>query len=361
MTTRVDQVIAHKVGEIRTLPYAKSIVSEDVIERNFGYKIIRHQVAQGKRSTIYKCESVKHADAFCVVKPYKLGRDRIKQNLREETCQIMRFVSGKCAQLISTYDLFYTNEKIYLMCDWSSKGEVLTALRTNSLKINEEMLRNWAIDIMNALMFLHNNAICHRNIAPGSLLLTSENRVKIGTLSDAAVYCKQDGSVIKFKWPNFSRKNNWNQGPEVATKKPYEGRKADVWSVGATVFWFITRSYPINYFKGNKPKQLEERLTLLRKVTHRCQSFCAKLLALDPNQRPTLTQAMELEWITTLPSGARGAPKTPEISTDQEKVDTGEATGPDDSAAASPEVGPGGPEESVSRSTKDGRADNGAE
>lgn len=339
MPNKIDQVIAHKCNEIKALPYARSIVSEDVIERNFGYKIIRHQVAAGKRSTIFKSESIKHAGSYCLVKPYKMGRDKIKQSLREDTCQIMRFVSGKCAQLISTYDIFYTNEKIYLMCDWSEKGEILSAMRHSSIKLNEEMLRNWTLDILAAIQFLHNNAICHRNVAPSCLLLTSENRCKIGSLSDAAIYCKPDGSLIKFKWTNFSRRNNWNQGPEVATRKPYDGRRADMWSLGATIFWFIVRAYPINYFKGNKPKQLEDRLSSMRKVTHRCQKFVRALLVMDPAQRPTPAAAMELEWITMSPSGAKGAtPRTPERSTEltNEKTETGEATGPDETATTAP-------------------------
>ena len=257
---QVDQTIAHKCSEIKLMPYAKSIVSEDVIERNFGYKIIRQQVSHGRNSLIFKCESVKYPDSYCVIKPYRLGRDKVKASLKEETCQIMRFVSAKCAQLVSVYDIYYTNDKIYIMCDWTQKGEVLSCMRRKVIKLTEEMLRNWTIDILNAINFMHNNAICHRNIAPSCLLLTNDNRVKIGTLSDAVVYCKPDGTLVKQRWVKFSRTANWNQAPEVAKGKLYDPRRADVWSIGATVYWFVVCTYPIDYRSNSRmTKQLEHR------------------------------------------------------------------------------------------------------
>lgn len=295
----VDPVIASKVDQIRAQPYATSIVAEDVIERNFGYKIIRQQVSTGRNSMIYKCESVRYPDSYCLVKPYKLGKDKIKTVLREETCQIMRFVTAKCPQVISTYDLFYTNEKIYLMCDWSQKGEVLSCMKAKSIRLTEELLHRWTIDILNAVQFLHSNAICHRNIAPNSLLLTSNDRVKIGTLSDACIYCKSDGTLLKQKWSAFSRDTNWNQAPEVAKLKPFDPRRADIWSIGATIYWFICRTYPIDYRSNQRmTKQMDYRMSFLRRVSKKCQAFVKRLLTFQPPLRPTIEQTLELEWIS---------------------------------------------------------------
>ena len=336
--TLVDSSIANHVNEIKAQPYAKPIVSEDGIERNFGYKIIRQQVATGRNSVIFKCESAKRPNIYCLVKSYRLGKEKIKASFKEETCQILRYVAGKCQTLISTYDMYYTNDKIYLMCDWSAKGEVLACMRAKSVRLTEEMLQNWTIDILSAVTFLHNNAICHRNIAPSCLLLTAENRVKIGTLSDAVIYCKFDGTLIKQKWPKFSRNANWNQAPEVAKGKLYDPRRADIWSIGATVYWFIVRNYPIDYRSSSRlTKQLENRLSIMRKVSNRCMEFVKRMLTFQPSQRPTIHKANELEWVAGGVSGratkadsASGA-AAPEIATGG--ADTGEATGPDESPA----------------------------
>jgi len=301
----VDTSIASKVEQIKALPYATSIVSEDVIERNFGYKIIRQQVSSGRNSMIYKCESVRRPDSFCLIKPYKQGKEKIKQTIHEETCQIMRYVTGKSPLIISTYDIFYTNEKIYVMCDWSQKGEVLSCLKAKTVRLTENVVQLWAVDILNAIQFLHNNAICHRNVAPSCLLLTNENRVKIGTMSDACIYCKPDGTVVKQKWTKFSRDVNWNQPPEVAKLKPFDMRRAEIWSIGATVFWFICRLYPIDYRSSQRlTKQLDYRMSFMKRVSRKCQSFVKQMLTFQPGQRPTLQQALEMEWITGTASPA---------------------------------------------------------
>lgn len=341
MANTVDATIASKVQEIKSQPYAKYVYSEDVIERNFGYKIVRQQISSGRHSVIYKCESLKRQDLYCLVKAYRLGKDKIKSSLHEETVQIMRFVSWKCPQILSTADAFYTNEKIYLMCDWSPKGEVLPNLRSGTLRLNEEMLRNWTLDILNAVNFLHGNAICHRNIAPNCLLLTPEMRIKIGSLSDAVVYCKPDGTLIKQKWSKFSRSANWNQGPEVAKNKLYDPRRSDVWSIGATIYWFITKSYPIDYRKSTKmTKQLEHRMKLMHKVSEKCMNFVKRMLTFQPHDRPTMAQAMQLEWISTVPTSptlkkerstsVKAETTAVEISTPERQEDPGEAAGPEE-------------------------------
>lgn len=257
----------------------------------------------------------------------------------------MQYVSGKCAQLVSTMDIFYTNEKIYLMCDWSAKGEVLVNLKAHSIRLNERMLRDWAQDMLSAIDFLHKNAVCHRNISPGALLLTADNRIKIGNLGDAVVYCKPDGGIIKQTWPRFSRSANWNQGPEVAKGRPYDPRKADIWCVGATVYWFITRSHPIDYSSNTKmTKQLEHKLEYMRKVSEKCQAFVKKLLQYQPHSRPFAVQALQLEWLS---AGLPASP-TPVKETDLvvAEKDPGETQGPEDNGAAEQRR-----EGSVSRST----------
>lgn len=333
----VDSTIASHVAEIKALPYAKHITAEDVIERNFGYKIIRQQVSAGRNSVIYRCESSRRSDVYCVVKAYKYGKDRVRLSLKEETCQIMRYVSGKISQIISTYDVFYTNEKIYLMCDWTSRGDVLTNMRMRAIRLNEHILHTWAIDLFNAINFLHSNAICHRNLAPSCLLLTNDSHVRIGSLGDACIYTKPDGTLIKQKWARFSRLTNWNQPPEVAKGKQYDPRRADIWSAGATLYWFITRNHPIDYRSSSKmTKQLDLRLSIMRKVSNKCQDFVKRMLTFQPAHRPTIQQALEMEWLggaggTSHPADQHeSAGATAEITVSEKAADPGEATGPEE-------------------------------
>lgn len=329
----IDGSIAAKVKEIRAQPYAKAIVSEDSIERNFGYKIIRQQISAGKNSIIYRCEKFNSPETHCIIKSYPTGKARIKQALREETCQIMRYLNGKCVHLISVFDIFYTNEKIYLMCDWSAKGELVSNIRRKTIRLNEDLLRVWAQDLMTAVNFLHSNAICHRNISPGVLLLTQDDRVKIGSLVDAVVYCEPDGTLIRQKWPKFSRSSNWNQAPEVAKGRTYDPRRADVWSLGATIFWIATGTHPINYRSANKlTKQLDRNIGIMRKVSSNCQKFLKYVLNFQPTSRPTVGQAMQHEWVTgvSVPETSRKQQEPEEIVVSEKAQDTVDTTGPDE-------------------------------
>lgn len=339
--TGVDPSIGAKVAEIKAQPYAKFVTSEEVIQRNFGFKIIRQQVSRGVNSMIYRCEAPKFDELYCVVKAYQLGKDKVRSSFKEETCQIMRYVSNKCAQLAAIYDIFYTNDKIYIFCDWSAKGDVISAIKNRVVRLNETMLKIWAHDILSAVQFLHSNGIAHRNVAPACLLLTNEHRVKLTCLSDATIYCKPDGTVIKHKWAKFSRTRNWNQAPEVALNKEYDTRRADVWSVGATIYWFIKRVHPIDYgSKSKMTRQLHEKLSIIKgKVSTKCQTWLKKMLAFQPSERPSIAQAIDSPWLggTGASTSARQEAKEPTLMPEKgEATATGEASGPEDAPVEAP-------------------------
>lgn len=327
----IDPAIAAKVKDIKSQSYAKSIVAEDVIERNFGYKIIRQQIFSGKNTIVYKCQKYGHSDTYCLIKTIQNGKDKIKMALREETCQIMRYVSGKCAQIVSTYDIYYTNQKLYIMCDWAAKNDVVTNIYKRNVHLNEHLLRIWTIDIMNAINFLHSNGICHRNIAPSNLLLTHDDHIKLGILNEAVIYTQPDGTLIKQKWPKFSRSNNWNQAPEVAKGKLYDPRRADIWSFGATIFWIATGFHPLNYHSTSKmTKQLERNFGMIRKISQHGIDFIKSVLTYQPPSRPTIAQVMQLDWVAETRTPDKIDKEAEEILPDKHQ-ETYETTGPEES------------------------------
>ena len=69
---------------------------------------------------------------------------------------------------------------------------------------------------------------------------------------------------------------------------------------------------------------------MMIKVSNKCQTFVRKLLSFQPSQRPTLDKALAMEWITQIesPKEISKMPAEPEIT--GEKVETGEAAGPEE-------------------------------
>lgn len=90
-----------------------------------------------------------------------------------------------------------------------------------------------------ALVYLHENKVMHRNIRCSNILITKEGEIKI---SDFGLTCKVNGTLDKTKTNIGSP--SW-MAPEVVTcgDEGY-GNRADVWALGITTIEMVDGKAP---------------------------------------------------------------------------------------------------------------------
>lgn len=85
-------------------------------------------------------------------------------------------------------------------------------------------------DAAQAASVLHQHGVFHRDIKPGNLLLTQGDRALLG---DFGLSRSLDGSLSAAGSVGFA-------APEVLADKVTDGRRVDVYSLGATLAWLVT-------------------------------------------------------------------------------------------------------------------------
>jgi serine/threonine-protein kinase len=177
-------------------------------------------------------------------------------------------------------------------------------------------------DVARALAFAHANGVVHRDIKPGNILLASGS----ATVTDFGV-AKALSSALRSGTHDprvtdtgVSLGTLLYMAPEQAANDPHIDGRADIYSLGITIYEMLAGSPP---FAGMGPREMltarlsqqAPRLSSIRKdIPSRLEELILKCLQADPEKRPK-DAAEVVEWLESADvlSGQSGAIKIGEL------------------------------------------------
>ena len=167
----------------------------------------------------------------------------------------------------------------------------------------------WGRQTAAGLQAAHNRHLIHRDLKPSNLLLTTDRRIKI---VDFGLARRLSSSLTRTKTLLGSLDF---MAPEQCLDPTSVGPAADVFGLGASLFWILTGQLPL-------PRQpsLSEMMTALTTsqprrvrnfrpdVPRELDALIDRMLARDPAQRPSALEAMtELAAFSRLPDDPPGS------------------------------------------------------
>lgn len=108
-----------------------------------------------------------------------------------------------------------------------------------SRSLPEARVREIAIDLLNALFYLHKNRILHRDIKPQNVLVDSNGRVKLCDFGFARNLSMNTHVLTSIKGTPLY------MAPELIEEKPYD-HAADIWSVGCILYELLVGFPPFS-------------------------------------------------------------------------------------------------------------------
>lgn len=161
---------------------------------------------------------------------------------------------------------------------------------------------------MDGVQYCHENGVCHRDLKPENLLLDENGDLKISDFGLSALYegGGPDGAEnsrasllhTTCGTPNYV-------APEVLADKGYDGRAADVWSIGVILYVLLA---------GFLPFDEPTMSALFRKIqkaefsypswfTPRVKALLNRILVPDPETRITLNDIAADDWVLNADGG----------------------------------------------------------
>jgi len=224
------------------------------------------------------------------------------RNLKEEEINALKnevYILNEVEHpnVVKLYESYVTNDKIYMVQDLLSGGELFDRIIEQTFFTEKEAAKVVA-QIADALKYLHKKDIVHRDLKPENLLLTDkteEYKVKIIDFGLA----KKSSEMMSMPCgtPGYV-------APEILKRRKYH-KEVDIWSLGV-ITYILLCGFPPFHDDGNNLKNLYKQIRAgkysfpdkyWKNISKEAKKLISHMLKVKPRTRYTAEQVLSDKWI----------------------------------------------------------------
>lgn len=222
-----------------------------------------------------------------VVSRVRLVQER-NMNRFEQEIRILQSLHHP--NIVHVEEIVYIEDYICIIMEYCEKGEIFNHIVQNGAFSEKDCIQIFK-KIVEAVKYIHDHNIAHRDLKPENILLTDDNEPKLADFG----LCHMTDPNILLKTPCGSP---FYAPPEILNSQPYDGKKADMWSLGIVLFTMATGSLPWTQLSQTHLfKQIREAdITIPTSLSISCQNLLKKLLVQDPSKRPTCEEVLQSQF-----------------------------------------------------------------
>ena len=203
------------------------------------YKIIEN-IGFGAHGFVYKAIK-KDQNKLLVIKQIPLCKKEKNVNIDEAKNEAIILKQLDCNYIVKYYESFEEDNNYFIVMEYCEKGDLgsyLSKLKKNNIRLTENEIWKFFIEISLGLTYIHNKKILHRDLKSKNIFLNKELDVKIGDLGIAKILQDTNHAHTFIGTPFYL-------SPEICEEKPYN-EKSDVWALGCVLYELITFKHPYN-------------------------------------------------------------------------------------------------------------------
>ncbi|KAG2716686.1 hypothetical protein I3843_03G141000 [Carya illinoinensis] len=212
--------------------------------------------------------------------------------------EIVNHRSLKHPNIIRFKEVQITPTHLAIVMEYAAGGELFDRI-CNAGRFSEDEARYFFQQLISGVSYCHSMEICHRDLKLENTLLddSSAPRLKICDFgySKSSVLHSQPKSTVGT--PAYI-------APEVLSKKEYDGKIADVWSCGVTLYVMLVGSYPFEDPEdpSNFRKTLQRILSVhysipeYIRISTECRHLLSRIFVANPEKRITIPEIKKHPW-----------------------------------------------------------------
>ncbi|XP_038706824.1 serine/threonine-protein kinase SRK2I-like [Tripterygium wilfordii] len=221
--------------------------------------------------------------------------DRIDENVRRE---IINHRSLRHPNIVRFKEVILTPTHLAIVMEYASGGELFERI-SNAGHFSENETRFFFQQLISGVSYCHAMQVCHRDLKLENTLLDGSPapRLKICDFG----YSK---SSLLHSQPKSTVGTPAYIAPEVLLRQEYDGKTADVWSCGVTLYVMLVGSYPFE--DPDEPRDF--RRTIQRvlsvqysipdgiQISEECRQLISRIFVADPAARITMPEIKNHPW-----------------------------------------------------------------
>ncbi|KAK8481587.1 hypothetical protein V6N13_009274 [Hibiscus sabdariffa] len=212
--------------------------------------------------------------------------------------EIMNHRSLNHPNIIKFKEVLLTPTHLAIVMEYAAGGELFERI-CNAGRFSEDEARFFFQQLISGVSYCHAMQICHRDLKLENTLLDGSTtpRLKICDFgySKSSVFHSQPKSTVGT--PAYI-------APEVLSKKEYDGKIADVWSCGVTLYVMLVGAYPFE--DPEDPRNFRKTIQRILSVHYSipdyvrlskdCKHLLSRIFVADPEKRITIPEIKQHPW-----------------------------------------------------------------
>lgn len=278
----------HKTETVTYRPTYRAVLAKKGL-------LVRHTLGSGSYSKVKFALCLENYTfskaAVKIIDRNKAPRDFQTRFLPRELSIWPRMIHKNIARM---HEMFEDNFRVYMVLEFAENGDVLRFIQKSGA-IKGHLARIWIRQVCDAVRYLHNQDITHRDLKLENLLLDTAFNIKLCDFGFVKSHSMKELSKTYCGSKSYA-------SPEILRGEPYDPKKADVWAVGVILYIFITGKMPFDESKGNQGV-LEEQKRLnfpwqkFKYVTQDIKSLILSLFQGNYSDRPDINDILENDWV----------------------------------------------------------------
>lgn len=222
----------------------------------------------------------------CLTKKSALGEDADSSFAVDERSEelICHARLGAHPNIVNLIHSFETEAHIYIVLEFCSRGDMYEAIRTGTGPLETEHVRQFMLQLVDAVAYLHSKGMYHRDIKPENIFLTASGEMKLGDFGLATSESwSYEATVGSDRYMSPEQYDSAGAG--------YSPEKADIWAIGICLLNILFSRNPFTTPTESDPlfldfsRDKQSLFDVFPNMSQDTYEVIAQCMSLDPRKR----------------------------------------------------------------------------